>query len=928
MKNIYKIITINIIFMALGSFVLAGTYPKNELPHIATMGFESIIDDQDSAIIKYYATDYFQKEYLNVNDVGDVFTLHYTLDGVKHSVPNVPAGDNSIDLGTLPIGIHTIDLQIEDSMGRKSFKMFNEFKVIDKQAVLDPSKVYIMSDADLAAYNIKNDKTNKLETTLGLQKLFNDKQAAGFKKLVMLKGTYLIDETKTLKVPTEFTLDLNQATLKLNPNGLAGALMIKLEDTLDSHITNGIIEGEWDEHDFTGNDKNSEWVNAVDISGEARYSTVNNVTVKNVTGYGSISGMRATDYTYTYPVGIGGQYLPYGEANSNRYITPDFKDITKFPGFIQVGLYLGYQGNPTGDTFNYIAHFYDEAKQEIEQTNGYFYRRVKYPANAKYVKIEILRTTTTGADMKSLSMFAFKAPENCAFDTVRHEDVRAVGMAISASKNLTVRNCYFTRTGKNLGKCAFDAEDGWDMMQDLWATGNVFENNYNNDFLTAGGHGFVIENTTGKVYMWPRTRASTIRNNTKTKSITYRSDGIFRTAQTRIYNNTVENGVSCSGQTVRNIKAGDSVAANHIIDSELKNVIASGTTAENCTFTYKDFNGYLSGDVTFKSCVFKPAVPAEEYRISLNQEDNNFKFENCTFEGKSRFMAHNSYNTATFKACTFADTYFSPNLSSNMGNIAFDGCTINSSAKYFFTFGPFGYSRGIANVNFKNSTITHQGAGDLIYLNAKPTTPDSKILFDKCNITKTQGNLLSGYATISEPEVFLKTTFLNCTYNPEFEKLNVNTMTKPEQIKVEFIQSSLEVTSSTYIIGTVNTYIKNIVAGTPKQAFLDNIQVNVGNKDLLTASLGILPDGAKVATGMKFKVVSNKDSLVYTLAVKGDANSDSLVNALDTACIKDHILNKTLLANEQQIAGDVNGNGTVNIADMLQTMSEQEKAGI
>ena len=41
-------------------------------------------------------------------------------------------------------------------------------------------------------------------------------------------------------------------------------------------------------------------------------------------------------------------------------------------------------------------------------------------------------------------------------------------------KDMLVENCEFTKSGQVLAKCAYDAEDGWDMMQDVTFRGLNF----------------------------------------------------------------------------------------------------------------------------------------------------------------------------------------------------------------------------------------------------------------------------------------------------------------------------------------------------------------------------------------------------------------------------------------------------------------------
>ena len=130
--------------------------------------------------------------------------------------------------------------------------------------------VAFKEDADLAIKRVKI----KLECTsfqdignnnrIGLQQLIDDTAMAGYKKLVLLPGTYRIeniDGEACLKVPDRFTLDLNGAKIKLNGCTTSGCVMIEIRCRYDSHVINGTIEGDFFEHDYAGSPNNSEWVN-------------------------------------------------------------------------------------------------------------------------------------------------------------------------------------------------------------------------------------------------------------------------------------------------------------------------------------------------------------------------------------------------------------------------------------------------------------------------------------------------------------------------------------------------------------------------------------------------------------------------------------------------------------------------------------------
>ena len=88
-------------------------------------------------------------------------------------------------------------------------------------------------------------------TSAGLQQLLDDISFQGYTSIKLLPGTYRIDHEETIFIPSNFTLDMNGATIKLNQFTGDSALMITLNNTYDSHVINGTIEGDYYSHDYS-----------------------------------------------------------------------------------------------------------------------------------------------------------------------------------------------------------------------------------------------------------------------------------------------------------------------------------------------------------------------------------------------------------------------------------------------------------------------------------------------------------------------------------------------------------------------------------------------------------------------------------------------------------------------------------------------------
>ena len=394
---------------------------------------------------------------------------------------------------------------------------------------------------------------------------------------------------------------------------------------------------------------------------------------------------------------------------------------------------------------------YNENKELVDNFNRYFYRKIFIPKEVKYCKIYSI--VGAGGMYNNTEIFAFKTPVNCELKNVKHVDCRCVGSAPSAMESFRLIDCYFTRCGSNAAKCAFDSEDGWDMMHDFYMTGTVFENNYLNDWLTCAGHNFLLENNeyNGKMDFWTRCQNYTVRNN-KIKDI---GEGDNRsTHHARIYDNECNGKISTTKTIIKN-------CVSKQINDEAETCISyslpiTNKPVEGCKFILSDEVQYI-GSMSISNCSFCLAEGVTSRRFSFNERNALIKFMNCDFKGGLYNLAdHNIFNNGEFINCNFDKFTMSVNctFADNTGTIVFkncvlpiDGCLIKLS--------PHAYSKGIVNVIFEDCIITDSGefkldgygAGSaLINAFSKPIE-GSSITFRNCTIDKPTGLLLEGYGS-------------------------------------------------------------------------------------------------------------------------------------------------------------------------------------
>ena len=704
-----------------------------KLPYVNREFYEHTFLPNEDVLIGFYVDDSEESYYRR--EIKSVYKLVMYDNHEVIKVDYIYSGSQQMNFGKLAEGEHVLSYEVQDIYGRKSFRDYFEIRV--KTPTIKSE--YIISDSEISSNSDSIGWLNQL--ILDLDESYN--------YLTLPTGTYKMKFGETLMLKDNLTLNLNGSEIVLEEGQIGNKnLQVDIKQCYDTHVINGTIVGDRVTHDYKNSPNNSEWVNGIGIEGRSKYSSYENIEVRDMTGYGSIEGFGTDRSGVGYCWNVANFQKNW---NKNTMCTEsDFIDLTKFKvegcEFIQVGLYLGYQGKP-GCTWYFEIEMYNDNKELVDKFNGYYYRKIFIPKEVKYCKINSI--AGAGGMYNNVNIFAFKTPVNCEFKNVRHIDCRCVGCAPSAMESLRMIDCYFTRCGSNAAKCAFDSEDGWDMMHDFYMTGTVFENNYNNDWLTCAGHNFLLENNeyNGQMYFWTRCQNYTVRNN-KIRNI---GEGSNKdTHHVRIYDNECSGAINSTKTIIKNCVAKQ-------INGEVENCIAyslPNTTKQvnDCKFILSDEVQYIA-DVSISNSSFCLAEGVKSRRFSFNKRDALVKFMNCDFRGGLyEFANHNTFNSGEFTNCKFDKFTMNVNcaFADNTKTIVFkncvlpiDGCLIKLS--------PFAYSKGITNVIFEDCIITDSGeftldgygrGSELIYVFSKPME-GSSITFRNCTIDKPTGNLLT-----------------------------------------------------------------------------------------------------------------------------------------------------------------------------------------
>ena len=385
-------------------------FDEEEIPFICINYYSPRMEDTQDIIIPFYATDFYQKEYLQ-DDCSETFKLRYELDG-EVFYKNIKAGDNEVDFGKVGKGIHWYSLQLEDKYGRLSRRIFNEIWVVNKEEYeIKEEETYIITDNDLTQYSINKENSEIVEdmvnNRMGLTNLFHDLQEQGYRKCVLPNGIYRVNRAKRrgvgeetpIDIPTRFTVDMNGSTFKLHPYndseygniGQVNNTMIVMNDTFDSHIINGTFEGDYAERKANGwaNGYNGEGSNCFTASGGA-FNSLDNITITQITGYNSGAGQNGS-----YGWGKLGAWednvviINGVDTFKEGYTTSKLgtmDDAMLANHYIVASVWLGY-GGLKSSRWNIDFHFYDENQNFIETIRTYQYTRCRIPENAKYFRV-------------------------------------------------------------------------------------------------------------------------------------------------------------------------------------------------------------------------------------------------------------------------------------------------------------------------------------------------------------------------------------------------------------------------------------------------------------------------------------------------------------------------------------------------------------
>ena len=741
-------------------------------PYISTYYFKTKPSTEEDIIIPVYITDSEQKEYIELDD-SKRFDVSIEIDGKeKPCIQDIKAGNQNINLGKLSAGEHSFAFQVTDKeTGIQSHKLYNDVLVCTPEDLLiDETETYYVTKEKLAEYGINNeDSTDEQDmdnTRTGLTAMFKELQECGYKKCVLLEGTYRINSVnhdyKSITIPTNFTVDMNGSTFKLNVfTGEDYASIVNMNGAVDSHLMNGTLEGNRFERKELGLETGylGGTIFTFLFKG-CKYCSISNMTIKDTAGHtlktDFIGTIRQDVESYTNVDIVDGKEVESSDRYTSNMV--ELSEITKRDKYVRVGQEAGYSLVQADSAIIYV-HFYDQDQNYIKTEKGYQLRKMLIPENAVYGRVTFL-----GKPEGLISFYQKRPGEYYEIKNVDFIDTRTTAIAPDSCENVLIENCTFTRCGNSITPAAVDFEDGYCEMQDIYYKNNkVIEAVGTATVIDCGGYNHVYEdNQNHTIAVGLNAMGVAITSSGEQTEITRLPWELGPAKKSKYHRLT---NISTGNININAREGAASFVARNCTFTGVCHGAIDTVTFDRCVFTNfgdelkKVTNSILDPKDIFRdnlycyNCVFKNLdEEGGDMTFSYTKEDATRIFENCDFVGKSVFKSAQVFNRGVYKSCNFDDLSMEvladPRIT-NVG-IVFEDCKIKTTAENFITVGLYAYNTALVDILFKNCELDLSDS-TMLYMIAR-TKAGSRIRFEDSTIFKTEGKMVDGKYAFGDAE--------------------------------------------------------------------------------------------------------------------------------------------------------------------------------
>lgn len=358
---------------------------------------------------------------------------------------------------------------------------------------------------ELERFKIHKDGTHPAETSSGINQALAYAKTINAGRIVFPKGTYLISETDPIILDHQNTIvDLNQATLQINTNGLLRYSVINIVAPAHNlRLTNGHIRGDRDTHDYKTVKGTHEHGMGLTLAGGNELE-IDNLTIDNVSGSGVSTRIYVGKGTRQFKW-VGTKDLQSGKLSDDGMIVPsdehlvttEMYDLSNAVFGFEFGYTLGYQSYQSIRSRRYIAAFYDENKTFIQSRPCLQFKKETIPEGAKYIRLQFNQAQAkNGSEGMVGRITDLDFPTNVHFHHNLLTNNRTLGMAFCGGQKWIIEHNRFEDNGGNAPGFGVDFEDGWDLMREVVFRHNTFARNKAGDLVVCAGTEMIFSDNT------------------------------------------------------------------------------------------------------------------------------------------------------------------------------------------------------------------------------------------------------------------------------------------------------------------------------------------------------------------------------------------------------------------------------------------------
>ena len=563
-------------------------------------------------------------------------------------------------------------------------------------------------------------------------------------------GEYLISENEPIIMVSNMILDLNGSTFKINSNGLQRYTVFNFTQCENSIVTNGIILGDKDTHDYESKKGSHEWTCGV-IFNDCENIELKDITIKDFPGYGISSSLG--ENISNLVIGVTKDNLEKGNINAKGEFINDSEtirtmeplDISEVGGQFELGYNKGYMGYPYIQSKTYDSYFYDENMNFIsKQESCMQYKKIQIPDKAHYVKFvfhqqEVPVNGDTDFNSTTVFLTNYLSPYKVKINGCTIEGNISLGMGLCGGRNFIIENNIFKNNGGGSPGYAVDLEDGWEYMDEYLFKNNQFIEN-NNDIVVCAGDNIIFEENefTSTVYMRPRTTNYQFINN-NFKDIFMNINYEYST-DTFIQGNTYENCKIAIGSKDKEAKL--DISNEKLINTNV-NTMPDNVTMKNSIISNDKENISIKGN--YENCKIS----------SINAGFNSVSMNNCKIINTSGNIAGNSI----FNECNINNLALT--TTKNIEEINIESCDIKELSVVISTWGDEAKINMINNkIDISGKSLISISAGKLENLNFKDNTVNNssdKSIFNlyDTGYTKPDGNAIIISNTFNQQDGYI-----------------------------------------------------------------------------------------------------------------------------------------------------------------------------